>query len=203
LEEGVNKSALLVVEIDRLKITGKQDPVDDEVDLVVSNLKPKQVNYALIRRVVHDKESLNQMLEKFDQSGFEPSAQSESYLQVRAKITAGGEFVLETSAPLLCDTGRLKDEGVDVHNLSSPSVKVAEAVNNVLDNVEKFCSPQKNVVQTSSFDVKSGKDTNGFKVHVADQTKKLEYVIVIPDNSNDSVNNDFSVHLIQASSTHT
>lgn len=201
-KDGENKSSLAFVEIDKLKVTGRQDPVDDEVDIVVSDLKPEEVNYALIKKVVKDRDLLDQILEQFTQSGFEPSAQSKSYLQVRAKITAEKEFVAEVSAPLLCDIGKLRDRGIDVHNLSSQSPQVAEAVRNVLANVKEFCFKRNNVDQTSSFEVNSKTDANGLQVHVANQTKKLEYVIVIPENTPKNLDgNNFSVNTIQSTSS--
>ena len=199
-KQGVNKSSLLFVEIDKLKVNGRQDPVDDGVDLVVNNLRPEQVNYAFIQSVVPDKELLGQILEGFDESEFQKTKQSTTYLQVQAKITADGKLTATASAPLLCDAEKLMATKVDVHNLSSP--KVQAAVERVLDHYQEFCSPQNNLVQTSFFNVKSGKDSNGQDVHVAGQGKTLEYVIVIPENTRPDLNdNVFSVNTIQFTSS--
>ena len=197
-KQGVNKSSLMFVEIDKLKVSGRQDPVDDEVVLEVNNLEHKKINYALIQRVVRDKELLEQILKDIDKSVFKQTDQSTSYLQVQAKFTAEKELVVTASAPLLCDTEKIKDAGVDVRNLSSPKDEVA--VKNILDNFENFCRPQKNFVQTSSFEVKSSKDNNGQDVHVAN-LKKLGFVIVIPDNSKSPEGNDFSVNTVQFTSS--
>ena len=100
-KQGVNKSSLLVVEIGRLKVSGRQDPVDDEFDLVVNNWNPKQVNYAFIQRVVPDKALLHQILDGIDQSELTKPDRSTPYLQVQVKITAEGTFTATASAPHL------------------------------------------------------------------------------------------------------
>ena len=202
-KQGVNKNSLMFVEIDKLKVSGRQDPIDDKFVVVVNNLPAEQVNYSLIQSVVLDKELLDQILEDIDKSVFKKTDQSTSYLQVQAKITAEKELVVTASAPLLCDSVKLKDAGIDVRHISSSPPRDQVAVEKVLDHFQDFCGPQKNLVQTSSFEVNSSKDINGQDVHVADlkKGKKLEYVIVIPDNSKSPEGNVFSVNTVQFTSS--
>lgn len=199
---GMNKSSIMMVSISGLKVTGKQDPQDDEVRFHVTNLDLKQINKTIIDEVVGDLDLRKEILKDVTENGYElTDLKDEPYLEVRAKMTAEKVLTVTASAPFLCDIGKLKDAGVDVRHLSSP--KVQAAAEKVLDRFEDYCGRQTNVVQTSSFEVKSSKDKKGFHLHEAGlpKGKILPFVIVVPENTNDSEGNVFSVNTVQFTSS--